>query len=454
MKHFYSLLFCLLFLFSCKTTKPVIQQQQALQTNINTPLLLNDSVFNNAHIGICIYNPATTTYVENYQSNKYFIPASNVKIATCYAAMKYLGDSILGLMYNDNEDTLSIKLIGTGDPTFLHSTYTNQPVLDFLKKNAKKSMTLFSLTQINNKEIKPYGLGWAWDDYNDSYMAERNFFPMYGNVVKFSLIDSNINIIPSYFDILNLPKDLKKTNSFKVQRNVNSNLYVINKNKSKSIQQSVPIKFGFENKLKYSVETNLLNDTLNTNISFGKIDISSFAPYKKIYSQPTDSLLKPMMYNSDNFFAEQTLLMLSLNKLGFMGDEEIIDTLLKTDFKNLPQKPRWVDGSGLSRYNLFTPQDFVFILNKIKQEFDWQRVSTIFPTANQGTLKGYYKNYSNKIFAKTGSVGNVFCIGGFVKTNANKELIFSIMINNYNNSSSSAVRLAVEKYVSQIIENN
>src|SRR5207253_2251461 len=94
----------------------------------------------------------------------------------------------------------------------------------------------------------------------------------------------------------------------------------------------------------------------------------------KLYSQPTDSLLKPMMHNSDNFFAEQTLLMISNEKLGFMNDAAIIDTLLRADYKSLPQKPRWVDGSGLSRYNLFTPQDFVAILEKIKAEFGMERI--------------------------------------------------------------------------------
>ncbi len=72
--------------------------------------------------------------------------------------------------------------------------------------------------------------------------------------------------------------------------------------------------------------------------------------------------------------------------LGVMNDEKIIDTLLKTDLKDLPQKPRWVDGSGLSRYNLFTPKDFVFILNKMKNEFGIERIKIIFPTGGRGTL--------------------------------------------------------------------
>jgi D-alanyl-D-alanine carboxypeptidase/D-alanyl-D-alanine-endopeptidase (penicillin-binding protein 4) len=87
-----------------------------------------------------------------------------------------------------------------------------------------------------------------------------------------------------------------------------------------------------------------------------------------------------------------------------MNDEKIIDTLLKTDFKDLPQNPRWVDGSGLSRYNLFIPQDFVAILNKIKNEFGIDRIKIILPTGGTGTLENYYRADSNYIFAKTGTL--------------------------------------------------
>ena len=49
------------------------------------------------------------------------------------------------------------------------------------------------------------------------------------------------------------------------------------------------------------------------------------------------------------------------------------------------------DGSGLSRYNLFTPQDFVTILNKMKNEFGMERIKNIFPTGGAGTISSYYK---------------------------------------------------------------
>jgi D-alanyl-D-alanine carboxypeptidase/D-alanyl-D-alanine-endopeptidase (penicillin-binding protein 4) len=158
-----------------------------------------------------------------------------------------------------------------------------------------------------------------------------------------------------------------------------------------------------------------------------------------------------MMHRSDNFFAEQTLLMVSNETLGYMSDEKMIDSLLKTDYKTMPQKPKWVDGSGLSRYNLVTPQDFVWLLNKMKQEFSWQRITTILPTGNQGTLAGYYKNYVGKIYAKTGTLSNNVALSGFITTNSGKPLIFSILVNNHQ-ASAGAIRRTVERFLSGIID--
>ena len=78
-----------------------------------------------------------------------------------------------------------------------------------------------------------------------------------------------------------------------------------------------------------------------------------------------------MMNRSDNFFAEQVLLMTSQQLLGTMNDRAIIDTILKTDFANFPQKPEWVDGSGLSRFNLTTPENYITLLQKMEIEFPY-----------------------------------------------------------------------------------
>jgi D-alanyl-D-alanine carboxypeptidase/D-alanyl-D-alanine-endopeptidase (penicillin-binding protein 4) len=212
----------------------------------------------------------------------------------------------------------------------------------------------------------------------------------------------------------------------------------------------------------FSTVLNILSDTLKRKIALvepinlpnkyswldddGDIVHFHIQHWNKIHSQPTDSLLQPMMHRSDNFFAEQSLLMVSNERLGIMNDEKIIDTLLKTDFKDLPQVPRWVDGSGLSRYNLFTPQDFVAILNKMKNEFGMERLKVILPTGGEGTISSYYNADSGYIYGKTGTLSGVVAFSGFLYTKKGKLLIFSTLVNNHQ-ALATEVRRAVEKFL-------
>ena len=174
--------------------------------------------------------------------------------------------------------------------------------------------------------------------------------------------------------------------------------------------------------------------------------------WQEIKSQPTDSLLKITMHRSDNFFAEQSLLMVSAKLLNEMNDEKIIDSLLKTDYKDLPQKPHWVDGSGLSHYNLFSPRDFVTLLNKMKNDFGMDRIKQILPTGGTGTISNYYRQDRGFIFAKTGSLSGVIALSGFLYTKKNKLVIFSVLVNNHHANGN--VRKAIEKFIQEVRNKN
>src|SRR5215212_6307699 len=83
-------------LYSCNPLKQIDKSARKI--------VLDDPSLQAAHVGISIYEPATGKYLYNYQGDKYFVPASNTKLPTCYAAMKYLGDSLIGLRYGYPEE--------------------------------------------------------------------------------------------------------------------------------------------------------------------------------------------------------------------------------------------------------------------------------------------------------------------------------------------------------------
>ncbi|MGZ5286599.1 MAG: D-alanyl-D-alanine carboxypeptidase, partial [Flavisolibacter sp.] len=135
--------------------------------------------------------------------------------------------------------------------------------------------------------------------------------------------------------------------------------------------------------------------------------------------------------------------------LGVMNVQQVVDSILKSDFIDLPQKPRWADGSGLSRYNLFTPQDMVSILHKMQKEFGMERIKEIFPTGNEGTLRNYYVPEEGLLYAKTGTLSGVVAISGYLVTDKGRPLIFSVLVNNHR-ASATDVRRAVEKFIQGI----
>ena len=128
----------LLILSSCSVQKKI---DTSAKQNI-----LNTADLKLAHVGISIYEPITGRYWYNYQGDKYFTPASNTKIFTCYAGMKYLGDSLTGLAYTENNNDIFIQ--GTGDPTLLHPEYKNQPVISFLQHTNKNIFIVDDIDQV------------------------------------------------------------------------------------------------------------------------------------------------------------------------------------------------------------------------------------------------------------------------------------------------------------------
>jgi len=429
--------------------------------------LLDTKELKSAHVGIYVFDDSNKKVISDYQSDHYFVPASNTKLFSLYAGMKYLGDSLLGALIIEMDTAIFIT--PTGDPSFLHPDYSSQPLMDFLKKRNKKVYLMGYLGGLSMWQENPLGEGWAWDDYSEDYSVERSEFPIYGNFIRWTQEKSPVRSNPAFEEtatISSYPEiswpvrySLDSTQKeFLVKRLMDSNVFIIHPGFETSATKDVP----FITNNMYTA-AKLLQDSLGKPVSVfvtkntGKGGWSVYPPdyqtpnggfprFYNINSRPADSVFIPMMYRSDNFFAEQVLLMVSQKWFAFMKDEVIIDTLLNGPLADLPQKPSWVDGSGLSRFNMFTPQDFVTLLTKFKNEFGMDRMKRILPTGGNGTLKNYYHADSAFVFAKTGSLTHVICLSGFVYTKHNRLLEFSILVNNFMGSGS-AVRHAVEKYV-------
>lgn len=156
---------------------------------------------------------------------------------------------------------------------------------------------------------------------------------------------------------------------------------------------------------------------------------------KTIYSIKSDSLYRRMMLPSDNYLAEQILLMCSTALPGPLSLDSTIAFSSKNYLNDLPDGFRWTDGSGLSRYNLFTPRSIVKMLLKIRDKVgNEQRLLNMFPAGGvSGTLRTAYKpdNGVPFVWAKTGTLSNVHLQGGYLVTRKGRKLIYSFMNNNF-----------------------
>lgn len=136
---------------------------------------------------------------------------------------------------------------------------------------------------------------------------------------------------------------------------------------------------------------------------------------------------------SDNFLAEQILVLASSTLSDTLSSNNVRKYVLENQLKELKQQPKWVDGSGLSRYNLFSPISFVEVLRKMHTMIPQERLFNLFPVGGEfGTIKNWYAGKTKPyVFAKTGTVGNNHNVSGYLLTNSRKVLVFSFMNNHF-----------------------
>ena len=390
--------------------------------------LKHSDVLRQQHTGVSVQALNGKKELAGYQSDKYYNPASNTKLFSYYAGLSALGDSIPGLEYLEWGELLIIR--GTGDPSLLHPDLPHSKVFDFLKD--RKEPIFFTP---HNFENKRFGPGWAWGDYGDYYQPEVSPLPIYGNIARFSgAASQKFRVSPSFWTSA-LVFD---TTASGIEREELQNIFHHNKLAvPQGLIQDVPVH------MTDALTVQLLSDVLKKEIKL--INIPLEIELQKINSIPSDSLYKRMMQASDNMLAEQLMLLYaSANGLP-LNTEKAIAHAIEHHMNDLPDRPVWKDGSGLSRYNLFTPRTIVALLQKIYLKVPREKLFETLPAGGKsGTLSNLFKGQEPFVFAKTGSLSNNYCLSGYLVTKKGKTLVFSFMNNNFTKSSAE-VRKEVER---------
>lgn len=422
--HFTMVIGLYTLLLGCSSVK-----QLAIERDISD-ILKNSEVFSRHFTGFSLFDIDKNQFIANHNSTLLFTPASNTKLLTMYSTLKSFPDSIPGVVYQKTDDKLILRPIG--DPTYLYENFEHQPVYELMRSAANLEIAW------PEEKMDRFGSGWAWDDFAYDFQPQRSWWPIYGNSVAIKKTDSILTIQPAFFedfvDVFNGP-----SNGQTVDRDVKFNLF-------KAYTESDTVEFEKNIPFEYSKEllAQLLQDTLNKPITYTN---QIFVPADTLYSQATNLVLANMMKPSDNFLAEQ-LLILAAWQNGYNDTKAFIEYARNVWLADLNEMV-WVDGSGLSRYNLITPVDQVRLLRKCYEEFGWDTVTPLLATGGEGTLKDLYVADEPFIYAKTGTLSNNHNLSGFLITKSGKRLIFSLMNNHYTRPTGD-VKKAMEDFLIQI----
>ena len=388
--------------------------------------------------GFVLHDPDSRVSVISHHADRFFTPASNLKIFTLLASQLILADSIPALSYHSRGDSLLIR--GTGDPSFMTKNDVDSTVYHFLKE--RNQDIYFDASNFKSSRL---GSGWAWDDYPNSYQKELSPMPIYGNgtILQVDSASRSYEVIPNQ-NVLLLHTDEQLSRFAK--REEQTNTIFINNDR-------IPLRDAVID-IPSIMADSFFFDQLSHAVSqpiYKTADKAEDSLFVTLYHDNSDSLYQDLMLRSDNFVAEQLLLMCAYERLGYLSTRAIIKEILAQELADLEDDIRWVDGSGLSRYSLITPRATIAVLDRLSDLLSKQEISEWFPSNDHPeSLPSQMEGL--RINAKTGTLSNNFNLSGYLVTNSEKPLIFSFM-NNHFRSSNAEIAAGMARILSFIQAN-
>ena len=377
--------------------------------------------FENAHVAVRVEK--SNKILADFNGSKYMTPASNTKLLTFLGAIQTF-DSLPALEYFVENDSV-IHFKSTGYPLLLHPFYSDTLLFDFLNQEKIWKYHVPEFTP------DPLGEGWAWDDYNYYYAAEKSPFPIYGNSV---MGIKGSGLTPS-FEII---EDSINNNLF---REKDSNLFYSNVGNWKT-KDTLYRPFITSD----SLFVKILSEVTRNQIEIVKGEDS--LTWQTLYTGNDEKLYKGLLHDSDNGIAESLLLMISNSFNGAFDTQIAIDWLTKDWESFIPDPLEWVDGSGVSRYNMFTPRSLISILKQIRKEIDWNTIKELFAKSGEsGTLSSYSK--LNNVYAKTGTLRHNHNLSGYWENEDGEIYEFCVMVNHYT-SSTLEIREGITKIITKL----
>jgi D-alanyl-D-alanine carboxypeptidase/D-alanyl-D-alanine-endopeptidase (penicillin-binding protein 4) len=156
-------------------------------------------------------------------------------------------------------------------------------------------------------------------------------------------------------------------------------------------------------------------------------------PLAEHLSEPLPKVIGPILLNSQNWFAEQLVKTLGKEvrgegswEAGLAVEREFLTRVVGIDSTDFELR----DASGLSAGNLVTPRALVKLLDYVHRTPRQAVVRRSLPVSGgDGSLRARFTDLPGRVAAKTGYIGNVDSLSGFVRMANGREAIFAIIAN-------------------------
>ena len=425
--------------------------------------LLKNPSLDPAHIGIYIEELETGKIIFAKNEHKLLMPASNMKLVTTASALSLLGPEYKyeTEFYYDGEisnGVLNGNLIikGSGDPVICGRFHGNNP--DSIFTLWSKKIKELGINKINGKIIgdnslyQDDGLGYGWekDDLPYYYAAKTSSLSFNDNCIDLHFLPGDkigdpVNItqypVKNYTPIINEMVTVHKDSS-------SSSAFIRSYNQ-KEMTIKGKMKLGAKKDIDWATVTDpadffmaamveeLQKNGIQTNkyvVTKDEIDYTTKTLLFVHESVPMKLIVENINKISNNFYAETVLK--SLYKKDKVTTKKAVNTEKEflASFGIDTSRIFIMDGSGLSRHNLVTVHQISTILKYMRGTENGELYKKSLPVGGiDGTLKRRFKtgNAKGHVFAKTGYVGRVRALSGYVEAVNGKEYVFSIIANHY-----------------------
>lgn len=447
---------------------------------------LGREALQNGFWGVKIMDAVSGDVIYGQNTGKRFVPASNAKLFTAAAALDQLGPGyrFVTRLYKQGAvtgDTLHGDLLvrGAGDPTIGGYEQRDDRLqvfrawADSLKAAGIRHVTGRVIGDDDIHSDTPLGNGWSWDDLPYRFAVELSGLPFGENVIELTARGQSLGapaalswepLQTRYVNVVNHSRTVRRGSDEEYRRLPGSRtLYVESRIRPGRVQEeelSVANPTGYFASVLRSVLLRsgiavdgpaLDIDDLSEKPTYGAPFTREVARYR---SAPLADVLSTTLEESQNLYAEQILRTLGAERptraggpdtpkpgSSAMGVEAAMRTFAAASVDT--SRLRLADGSGLSRYDLVTPNMTARLLQYMRQHPD-PAVRDAFVEAlpvggREGTLEYRFRRgpaYGN-VRAKTGTLSGVSALSGYV-TAGERPLIFVIIGNHFSGESRTA----------------